>query len=65
MASSPTCIEDKEVLVYETCLGFFSNGAEFEGHPGETGHNGNAVILRAVSTTKAEDKAIVIFEIPQ
>jgi hypothetical protein len=57
--------EDNEVLVCETCLNFFSNRAEFEGHHGETGHSDNTVLLRAVSATKAEDKVIVFFELPQ
>ncbi len=57
---------DNEVLVCETCLSFFANRAEFEGHRFETGHNDNTVLLKAVSATKVEeDKAVVIFEIPQ
>jgi hypothetical protein len=46
-------------------LDFFSNREEFEGHRRETKHNDNTVLLRAVSATKAEDKMIVFFEIPQ
>jgi hypothetical protein len=65
LSKSPACIEDNEVLVCETCLDFFSNRAEFEGHRGETRHSDNKVLLRAVSATKAEDKVIVFFEIPQ
>jgi hypothetical protein len=57
---------DNEVLVCETCLNFFPNRVEFEGHCSETRHSDNTVILRAVSATKVEeDKAVVIFEIPQ
>ena len=64
--SSSSIEEDNEVLVCETCLDFFSNRAEFEGHCGETRHSDNTVVLlRAVSATKVEDKVIVIFEIPQ
>ncbi|HEU4446471.1 MAG TPA: hypothetical protein VFR94_17500 [Nitrososphaeraceae archaeon] len=65
LSKSPVCIEDNEVLVCETCLDFFSNREEFEGHRRETKHNDNTVLLRAVSATKAEDKMIVFFEIPQ
>jgi hypothetical protein len=57
--------EDNEVLVCETCLNFFPNRVEFEGHRSETRHSDNTVLLRAVSAIKAEDKAVVIFEIPQ
>jgi hypothetical protein len=46
-------------------LDFFSNREEFEGHRRETKHSDNTVLLRAVSATKAEDKVIVFFEIPQ
>jgi hypothetical protein len=63
--SSSSIEEDNEVLVCETCLDFFSNRAEFEGHRSETKHSDNTVLLRAVSTTKVEDKVIVIFEIPR
>ena len=63
--SSSSIEEDNEVLVCETCLDFFSNRAEFEGHRSQTRHSDNTVLLRAVSTTKVEDKVIVIFEIPQ
>jgi hypothetical protein len=66
LSKTPASIEeDKEVLVCETCLDFFSNRAEFERHRGETRHSDNKVLLRPVSATKAEDKVIVIFEIPQ
>lgn len=65
LSKSPASIGDNEVLVCETCLDFFSNRAEFEVHRGETRHSDNTVLLRAVSATKAEDKVIVIFEIPQ
>lgn len=65
LSKSPVCIEDNEVLVCETCLDFFSNREEFEGHRRETKHNDNTVLLRAVSATKTEDKMIVFFEIPQ
>ena len=58
-------IEDNEVLVCETCLDFFSNRTEFEGHRGETGHSDNTVLLRAASATKVEDKLVVFFEMPQ
>jgi hypothetical protein len=57
--------KDNEVLVCETCLNFFSTRDEFEGHRGETRHSDNTVLLRAVSATKAEDKVIVFFELPQ
>ncbi|MDQ3961726.1 MAG: hypothetical protein M3230_04520 [Thermoproteota archaeon] len=63
--SSASIEEDNEVLVCETCLDFFSDKAEFERHRGQTRHSDNKVLLRAVSATKAEDKVIVIFEIPQ
>ena len=57
---------DNEVLVCETCLNFFPNRAEFEGHRRETRHSDNTVLPRAISATKVEeDKAVVIFEIPQ
>jgi hypothetical protein len=57
---------DNEVLVCETCLNFFPNRAEFEGHRSETRHSDNTVLLRAVTATKVEDdKAVVIFQIPQ
>lgn len=65
MSKSERSIENNEVLVCETCLDFFSNRAEFEEHSYETGHSDNTVLLRAVSATKAEDKLVVIFEIPQ
>jgi hypothetical protein len=65
LSKSPASIENIEVLVCEACLDFFSNRAEFERHRGDTGHSDNAVLLRAVSATKAEDKVIVIFEIPE
>ena len=65
LSKSSVCIEDNEVLVCETCLDFFSNREEFEGHRRETKHSDNTVLLRAVSATKAEDKVIVFFEIPQ
>jgi hypothetical protein len=66
LSKSPASIENDEVLVCETCLDFFSNRAEFEGHRSETRHSDDAVLLRAVSATKVEeDKVIVIFEIPQ
>jgi hypothetical protein len=65
LSKSPVCIEDNEVLVCETCLDFFSNREEFEGHHRETKHSDNTVLLRAVSATKAEDKMIVFFDIPQ
>jgi hypothetical protein len=65
LSKSPTSIEDNEVLVCETCLDFFSNRAEFEGHRNQTKHSDNTVLLRAVSATKAEDKVVVFFEIPQ
>jgi hypothetical protein len=65
LSKSPTSIEDNEVLVCETCLDFFCNRAEFEGHRRETKHRDNTVLLRAVSATKAEDKVVVFFEIPQ
>lgn len=58
-------IEDNEVLVCETCLDFFSSGAEFEVHCSKTRHSDNTVLLRAISTSKAKEKVIVIFEIPQ
>ena len=63
--SATSIVEDNEVLVCETCLNFFSNRDEFEGHRGETRHSDNAVLLRAVSAIKAEDKAIVFFELPR
>ena len=65
MSKSHSSIEDNEVLVCETCLDFFSNRAEFEEHSDKAGHSNNRVLLRVVSATKAEDKVIVIFEIPQ
>jgi hypothetical protein len=65
LSKSPVCIEDNEVLVCETCLDFFSNREEFEGHRDQTKHSDNTVLLRAVSATKAEDKMIVFFDIPQ
>ena len=65
LSKGSTSIRDNEVLVCETCLDFFSNRAEFEGHCGETRDGDNTVLLRAVSAIKAEDKMVVIFEIPQ
>jgi hypothetical protein len=65
LSKSPVCIEDNEVLVCETCLDFFSNREEFEGHRRETRHSDNTVLLRALSATKAEDKMIVFFDIPK
>jgi hypothetical protein len=65
LSKTPASIEDNEVLVCETCLGFFSNRAEFERHLSDARHSDNKVLLRAVSATKAENKVIVIFEIPQ
>jgi hypothetical protein len=62
---SPSSIEDNEVLVCETCLDFFSNRAEFEEHSSKAGHGDNSVLMRAVSATRAEDKVIIMFEIPQ
>jgi hypothetical protein len=66
LSKSSASIEDNEVLVCETCLDFFSNRAEFEGHCDQTRHSDNKVLLRAISASKVEeDKVIVIFEIPQ
>jgi hypothetical protein len=65
LSKGSTSIRDNEVLVCETCLDFFSNRAEFEEHRSETRHGDNTVLLRAVSAIKAEDKMVVIFEIPQ
>jgi hypothetical protein len=65
LSQNVTSVEEDEVLVCEICLNFFSNRAEFEEHLSETRHGDNAVLLRAVSATKVEDKAIVFFEIPQ
>ena len=58
-------LSDQEVLVCETCLDFFSNRSEFEGHRSETRHSDSTVLLRAVSATKVDDKMIVFFELPQ
>ncbi len=65
LSQSATSVEDKEVLVCETCLDFFSNRAEFEVHRSETRHSDSTVLLRAVSTTKVEDKVIVFFDLTQ
>jgi hypothetical protein len=65
LSKGSTSVRDNEVLVCETCLDFFSNRAEFEGHRSETGHSDNTVLLRAASATKVEDKLVVFFEIPQ
>ena len=65
LSKSSASIEGNEVLVCETCMDFFSNRAEFEGHSSETRHSNNTIPLRAISATKVEDKVIVIFEIPQ
>lgn len=65
LSKGVTPVSDNDVLVCETCLDFFSNREEFEGHRRETKHSDNTVLLRAVSATKAEDKVIVFFEIPQ
>ena len=65
LSKGSTCIgEDNEVLVCETCLDFFSNRDEFEGHRDQTRHIDNAILLRAASATKVEDKLVVFFEIP-
>jgi hypothetical protein len=64
-SKSSASIEDKEILVCETCLDFFSNRAEFEGHHGKTGHSDNSVVLRVVSATRVEDKVIVFFDISE
>jgi hypothetical protein len=58
-------VSDNDVLVCETCLDFFSNRSEFEGHRSETRHSDSTVLLRAVSATKVEDKVIVFFDLPQ
>ena len=60
-----TPVSDNDVLVYETCLDFFSNRSEFEGHRSETRHSDSTVLLRAVYATKVEDKVIVFFDLPQ
>ena len=60
-----TPVSDNDVLVCETCLDFFSNRSEFEGHRSETRHSDSTVLLRAVSATKVEDKVIVFFDLPQ
>jgi hypothetical protein len=65
LLENTTSKEEKEVLVCETCLDFFSNRAEFEIHRSETKHGESTVLLRAVSATKVEDKVIMIFDIPQ
>ncbi len=65
LSESATSVEDNKVLVCETCLDFFSNRAEFEGHRSETRHSDSTVLLRAVSATKVEDKVIVFFDLPQ
>jgi hypothetical protein len=65
LSQSATSVEDKEVVVCETCLDFFSNRAEFEVHRSETRHSDSTVLLRAVSTTKVEDKVIVFFDLTQ
>jgi predicted metal-binding protein len=59
-------VVDHEVLVCETCLDFFSNRAEFEGHRSETRHSDSTVLLKAVSATKVEEeKVVVFFDLPQ
>jgi hypothetical protein len=58
-------VSDHEVLVCETCLDFFFNRSEFEGHRSETRHSDSTVLLKAVSATKVDDKVIVFFDLPQ
>jgi len=65
LSKGVTPMSDHEVLVCETCLDFFSNRAEFEGHRTETRHSDSTVPLRAVSATKLDDKMIVLFDLPQ
>ncbi len=61
---TPLSDHDK-VLVCETCLDFFSNRSEFEGHRNETRHRDRSVLLRPVSATKVDDKMVVFFDLPQ
>ena len=65
LSKGVTPVSDSDVLVCETCLDFFSNRSEFEGHRSETRHSDSTVLLRAVSATKVEDKVIVFFDLPQ
>ena len=65
LSQSATSTEDNKVLVCETCLDFFSNRAEFEGHRIETTHSDSTVLLRAVSATEVEDKVVVFFDLTQ
>lgn len=58
-------LDHDEVLVCETCVDFFSNRAELEGHRSETGHSDSAILLRSVSATIVKDKMIVFFDLPQ
>jgi hypothetical protein len=64
MSKSFNPIVGHEFLVCETCLGFFSNRSEFEGHRAETRHSDKTALLRAVSATQMEkeNKMVVFFE---